>query len=167
VDILAERNPAPEINYAALLTPAQKERLTTALLNTEEFELDEQLLLILVNSWKDERLVPFTLKHLARMADKPPYQAELMMQIVAHALGDQTLLKLVANYRKTVAYYDLYGDDPANIPAYEEDPEATPEQRAASRKEFEDTKAAAAEALYQRSGKLRHFLALAHQPQKP
>ncbi|HZH33065.1 MAG TPA: hypothetical protein VEY11_20025 [Pyrinomonadaceae bacterium] len=158
---------APEVNYAALLTPAQKERLTTALLNAEEFELGEQLLLVLVNSWKDERLVPFTLKHLARMADKPPYEAEIMMRIVAHALGDQTLIKFVVNYRKTVTYHDLYGDDPANAPAYEEDPEATPEQRAADRKEFEEMKVAAAEALFQRSGKLRHFLALADQPQKP
>jgi hypothetical protein len=158
---------APEINYAALLTPAQKERLTTALLNAEEFELGEQLLLVLVSSWKDERLVPFTLKHLARMADRPPYQAEVMMRVVAHALGDETLLKFVANYRKTVNYDDIYGDDPANGNAYQEDPKATSEERAAARKEFENTKAAAAEALFQRSGKLRHFLALALQPQKP
>jgi hypothetical protein len=160
-------SPNPEVNYAALLTPAQKERLTTALLSAEEIELGEQLLMILASSWKDERLVPFALKHLARMADKPPYHAEEMMRIVAHLLGDQTLIKFVANYRKTVDYDDLYDGTAAEAATYVEDPKATPGERAATEKEFEEMKAAAAEALFQRSGKLRHFLALADQPQKP
>jgi hypothetical protein len=159
--------PDPSTDFAALLTPAQKERLTTALLNAEELGGGEQLLIRLVGSWKDERLVPFVLKHLARAADKPPYYAEEMMRIVAHILGDPSLVKFVANYSKTVAYDDLYAGDAADGATYEEDPNAAPEERAAARKAFEEVKAAAAEALFQRSGKLRLFLALADQPQKP
>jgi hypothetical protein len=121
----------------------------------------------LVGSWKDERLVPFLLKHLARAADKPPYHAVEMMWIVAHTLGDQTLVKFVSNYNKTVAYNDLYSPNPADAAAYTEDPEATPEERASRKKELEEMNGVAAEALFQRSGKLRHFLALADQPQKP
>lgn len=154
-------------DHAALLTPAQKERLTTALLNAEELNGGEQQLMFLVSVWKDERLVPYILKHLARMADKPPYQSEVMMRIVAHALGDPTLIRFAADYRKTVTYDDIYLIDPADGAAYKEDPQATREGRAAARKEFEAMKAEAAEARLQRSGKVRHFLALAEQPQKP
>ncbi|HZH90704.1 MAG TPA: hypothetical protein VEX70_08835 [Pyrinomonadaceae bacterium] len=155
------------IDFAALITPAQKERLTTTLLNAEELNEGEQLLIHLVGSWKDERLVPFMLKHLARMADKPPYHAADMMRLVAHMLGDQTLIKFVANYNKTAAYEDLYDSNSAAAATYEEKPDATAEERAEQKKKFEEMKAAAAEALFLRSGKLRHFLALADQPQKP
>lgn len=154
-------------DFAALLTPAQKERLTTTLLNAEELDEGEQLLIQLVGGWKDERLVPFMLKHLARMADKPPYHAADMMRLVAHTLGDQTLIKFVANYSKTAAYEDLYDGNSADAATYEEKPDATAGERAEQKKKFEEMKAAAAEALFQRSGKLRHFLALADQPQKP
>jgi hypothetical protein len=167
VAVSPESKAASSINFAALLTPAQKERLTNVLLNAEELDLGEQVLMVLVGSWKDERLVPFMLKRLARAADKPPYHAEDMMRIVAYTLDDQTLIKFVANYRKNVTYNDLYADDPAEVAAYEEDPEATPEQRAERKKETEETRAAAAEALFRRSGQVRHFLALADQPQKP
>jgi hypothetical protein len=155
------------INFAALLTPAQKERLTATLLTAEELDEGEQLLIHLVGSWKDERLVPFMLKHLARMADKPPYHAADMMRLVAHTLGDQTLIKFVANYNKTVAYEDLYAANSAAAATYEGKPEATAGERAEQKKKIEKMKAVAAEALFQRSGKLRHFLALADQPQKP
>jgi hypothetical protein len=102
------------------------------------------------------------------MADKPPYHAADMMRMVAHMLGDQTLVKFVANYNKTVAYVDLYDGNSAATVTYEEKSDATAEERAEQKKKFEEMKAvAAAEALFQRSGKLRHFLALADQPQKP
>jgi hypothetical protein len=172
IDVPANSPAAPPVDFAALLTPAQKERLTTTLLNAEELKWGDQLLLSLVGGWKDERVVPFALKHLARTADQPPYHAEDMVRIVAHTLGDQTLIKLAANYCKTAAYNDFYTD---NVPdaavaaasAYEGEPEDTPEERAQRKKEWEEMKAAAVEARFQRSGKLRHFLALADQPQKP
>ena len=156
-----------QIDFAALLTPAQKERLLTTVLNAEELEWSEQLLVRLAANWKDARLVPYSLKHLARMADKPLYHAEDLMRIVAHTLGDGTLIKFVADYSKTASYQDLYdiGEDDGEDDS--EDDGTTAEERAAYKKEMEEMKAAAAEALFQRSGKLRHFLALADQPQKP
>ncbi|HEV2799735.1 MAG TPA: hypothetical protein VGW12_04515 [Pyrinomonadaceae bacterium] len=155
-----------DINYIALLTPAQKERLTLALLNAEEFEEGEEQLMYVVGSWKDERLVPFLLKHLGLMADKAPYEAEAMMRLVAHMLGDQTLIKFVVNYRKTADYNDI---DAASLldDSYAEQTHSTPEERRAFKEEIEKLKTAAAEALFQRSGKLRHFLVLAEHPQKP
>lgn len=158
---------AEEINFAALLTPAHKERLATALLAAEELDEGEQMLLPLVANWKDARLVPFCLKHLARLADKPPYHAEDLMRIVAHTLEDRTLIKFVDDYSKAASYNDLYSEDEDYSEAEEEDSEATAEERAATKKEIAELKAAAAEARFGRSGKLRHFLALADQPQKP
>jgi hypothetical protein len=166
VNILVNPQAAQPVDFAALLTPAQKERLMTTLLNAEELNEGEQLLMRLVGAWKDARLVPFLLKHLARTADKPLYEAEDMMRIVAHTLGDQTLIKFAASYSRTAQYQDLYAN---NLPdnADEIDPEATAEERAAFKQELAEHKAAAVEALFQRSGKVRHFLALADQPQKP
>ncbi|MDQ1522434.1 MAG: hypothetical protein QOE47_358 [Pyrinomonadaceae bacterium] len=166
IDLPVNPQAAPPVDFAALLTPAQKERLTTTLLNAEELNEGEQLLIRLVGAWKDARLVPFLLKHLARTADKPLYEAEEMMRIVAHTLGDQTLIKFAASYSRTAQYHDLYAN---NLPdnADEIDPEATAEERAAFKQELAEQKAAAVEALFQRSGKVRHFLALADQPQKP
>jgi len=154
--------PDEAINFAALLTPTQKERLTTALLNAEELSEGEYMLMRLVGSWKEARLLPFLLKHLVHIADKPTYDAEDMMRIIANMHGDQTLIKFVANYSKTASYEDLYDQTDE-----EEDNAATAEERAASKKEAEERKAAAAEALFQRSGKLRHFIVLADQAQKP
>jgi hypothetical protein len=123
------------------------------------------MLLRLVGNWKDARLLPFSLKHLARVADKPPYHTQDLMQIVAHTLGDQTLIKFVADYNEAASYEDLYdADEDYNE---DEDFEETAEERAARKKEIAEMKAAAAEARLARSGKLRHFLALAEQPQKP
>jgi hypothetical protein len=97
------------------------------------------------------------------VADQPPQYTEDLMQSIAYSLDDRTLIKFVADYKKAASYEDFYnfGEDE------DEDSEATAEERAASRKEFEEMKAVAAEARFQRSGKLRHFLALAEQPQKP
>jgi hypothetical protein len=153
------------LRFVPVFTPAQNERLLTALLGAEELGEGELMLVRLVGSWKDARILPFLLKHLTRMADKPGYEAEDMMRIVAHTLGDQTLIKFVANYSKTSSYNDLY--DGAAAVAEPEGSEFTDEDRAAFKKALEESKAAAAESLFQRRGKLQHFLALAAQPQTP
>jgi len=163
VEVIPSSQTEEQIDFAALLTPTHKERLMLTLLNAEELEWAEQMLLRLVGSWKDERLVPFSLKHLARMADQPLYHAEDLMRVVAHTYSDATLIKFVADYSKTAAYEDLY-DNGADDDEVEGETDA---ERAADRKEIEEMKAAAAEARFQRSGKLHHFLALADQPQKP
>jgi hypothetical protein len=137
------------------------------LLAAEEFDWNEQMLLRLVGNWKDARLVPFSLKHLARMADIPNYQAEDLMRVVAYTLADQTLIKFVADYSKNSSYEDLYSISEEDGEEEEEDSEMTEEERAAMKKDREEMRAAGVEARFKRSGKLRHFLALADQPQKP
>lgn len=67
----------------------------------------------------------------------------LLLMITAVALGDATLIKFVIDHNRTASYQDFYNNG-------EEDKVAT-----------------AVEARFQRSGKLRHFLTLADQPQKP
>ncbi|HLL70800.1 MAG TPA: hypothetical protein VK363_05170 [Pyrinomonadaceae bacterium] len=165
VDVVSISTSEASLGFVPFLTPAQKERLLTALVGAEELNEGEQMLLRLVGIWKDERLVPFLLKHLSRVADKSPYEAEDMMRIVAHTLGDGTLIKFVASYSKTASYDDIYNEY-ANV-VDGEDSNASAGERAALKKSREEVKAAAAEALFQRSGKLRHFLALAVQPQTP
>lgn len=164
--ILSKAN-EEQINFATLLTPAHKERLTVALLAVEEWDAGGQVLLLAVGRWKDARLVPFSLKHLARMADKPLYQAEDLMRVVAHTLADRTLIKFVAEYSEEASYADLDENGEDYSEDGEENSEATAEERAAAKQEIEERKAAAVEARFQRSSKLRHFLALAEQPQKP
>lgn len=157
---------AGRTEYATLLTPAQKERLTIALLNAEELDEGALWLVRLVGRWKDARLVPFSLKHLAGMAEQPLYQGEDLMRVVAHTLADQTLVKFAADYSVEASYIDFEADENATNEA-EDGGQLTAEARAAARKELEERKAAALEARFERSGKLRQFLALAAQPQKP
>ncbi len=158
---------AEEIDFAALLTPAQKERVANVLFDAKELNDDVYPLLRLVGSWNDQRLVPYVLQHLARMADKPRYQAEDLMSLVAHLLRDRSLIKFAEDYSRDATYAD--GDDEEETQSRDDEAErgATAEERAASKKEAEEQRAAAIEARFQRSGKLRHFLALADQPQQP
>ncbi|HJR07628.1 MAG TPA: hypothetical protein VJ842_10240 [Pyrinomonadaceae bacterium] len=153
------------VQFVPYTTPEQNERLLMTLLGAEELGEGELMLLRAVGSLKDARVVPFLLKHLARTTDKPDYAAEDMMRIVAHTLGDQTLIKFVANYSKTVSYNDLYND--AIGIAEIESSAISDEDRAALKKTLEEMKATAAESRFQRSGKVQHFLALAAQPQTP
>lgn len=154
-------------DFAALLTPMQKERLAATLFTAEELGEGEYPLLRLVSNWHDARLVPFLIKHLTHMADKPPYEAEDLMRLVAHSLDDQSLIKFAADYSRNAAYEDIYFNVEDESSSGAEDGEATDEERAESKREAEERRIAAAEALYQRSGNLRHFLVLAAQPQKP
>lgn len=148
----AQREP----DYAALLTPSQKQRLAASLFSAEELGEGEMLLLPLAARWGDGRLAPFVLKHLEAMADKPSYEADTLMHLAARALGDKGLAKFAADYSDGATYEDL------NLP--EEDEVGDDEE---SRKEFAEMKAAAAEARNWRSTRVYHFLALARQPQKP
>ena len=147
---------SPEPDYAALLTPLQKQRLAASLFGAEELGEGELTLLPLAARWGDERLAPFVLKHLEGMADKPPYEAEMLMHLAARALGDRGLVKFATDYSAGAAYDDL------GLP--EEDEVGDDEE---SRKMLAEMRAAAAEALNWRSTKVYHFLALAQQPQKP
>jgi hypothetical protein len=143
-------------DFASLLTTAQKERLAVAFFNADELGEGDYELMRLIATWGDTRLAPSLLKQLSRMADKPPYEAELMMQLVARALDDPTLAKFVARYCADASYQDIY--------SFGEDEGANDD--AESRKEAEAQRAAAAEARFQRSSRLQQFLVLAQQPQK-
>lgn len=154
-----------KIDFAELLTTAHKERLTNALLAAEELQEGDEMLLRLVGNWKDARLVPYSLKHLAHMVDQPPPQAEDLMRLVAHTRADETLIEFVNDYSSAAPYDDLNHDREEFIE--KEFSEATPELRAEKKKMLEEMKAADAKARLQRSSKLRHFLALAAQSQMP
>ena len=150
------RNARREPDFAALLTQPQRARLTAALVSAEELDEGEMCLLPVVAGWGDARFAPFLLKHLQRMADKPPYEATELMFLAARALGDEGLVNFVAEYSDGAAFDDL------ELP--EEDEIGDDEE---SKKAAAELRAAAEEVLNWRRTKVYHFLALAQQPQKP
>lgn len=152
----ADKGVEGDADFAPLLTTAQKERLARALFDAEQLGEGEYTLLPLVAMWGDARLVPFLLRQLQTSADKPPYESETVMTLAARALGDKTLIKFAADYVSRATYDDTY-DDGAEEGGAGDD----------ARKQAEERRAAAAEALTYRSSKVYQFLALAQQPQKP
>lgn len=131
-----------EPDYTKLLKPEQKERLANALFNADKISEGEVLLIELIGQWQDARLVPFLLKHLQRLTDNPPYEVETMLAVLAHVIGDQSLIKLAATYSRDADYEDLYERD------YDEANER-------------EVKAAKEDAVRQRADRLRTFITLA------
>ncbi|HLG17508.1 MAG TPA: carboxypeptidase-like regulatory domain-containing protein [Blastocatellia bacterium] len=109
IDQPAEIDPSDEgdeglPNFAALLTAAQKERLMTALFNTETLADRDRELMDLAALWEDPRLVSFLLAQLSSVQNDPPILAERMMAIIAHAYGDEAVSALAEEYANNASY---------------------------------------------------------------
>ncbi|HWO01365.1 MAG TPA: hypothetical protein VNS63_19045, partial [Blastocatellia bacterium] len=95
-------------SLAALLTADQKERLMTALLDTEQITEGDEQLIELVKDFHDPRLIPFLVSRLRRTENNPPHSANTIVQVVAELLKDNRISALAESYDD--APYD-YEDD--------------------------------------------------------
>lgn len=95
----------------AALTPEQKERLASALYGAEKLGAGEVELVPVVETWDDGRLAPYLIKHLSKLTDDPPYEAEALMQTVASLLKDKRLKKLAEEYSENAPYGEYVEDE--------------------------------------------------------
>lgn len=147
-------------NYARLMTTEQKYRLVTTLTSIVELASSDLQLLNLVQSWDDQRLVPYLLAQLDRIS-KPGhemhyegYYTNTLMRIVADKLGDDALSAFVKRFNDN-EYEDVqsYDDD--------DDYESSEDNENVSEKSPEQEAADEAAAELRRSADLQYFVTLA------
>lgn len=134
--------------FASLLTPAQKERVASALFSAPTITEADYPLINLVKDWNDPRLLPFLLTHLRSVSDTSPYYTPELMMMAANMIGDDALVALVEDYRTL-----FYNGAEEGMGSSEEG-----EKQAASSEQPEAQANAFKESL---NAKLDHFIALA------
>ncbi|HEV2802551.1 MAG TPA: hypothetical protein VGW12_18915 [Pyrinomonadaceae bacterium] len=92
--------------WIKLLTESQKQRLADAFFAAENIGKGEQLLLGLIENYGDPRLLPFLMRHLRRVENAPPYEAELWVTIIGRAVADRVVKKLAVEYSEKATYYE-------------------------------------------------------------
>jgi len=83
---------------AAALTEDHKIRLANTLFSIAEFSENDMELAGLVQKWGDERLAPYLISHLRRVADDAPGYAESLIQMIAWVINDEDLKRLTNDY---------------------------------------------------------------------
>jgi hypothetical protein len=136
--------------FASLLTPAQKERVASALFSADAITNADYPLINLVKDWNDARLLPFLLTHLRSAADTSPYYTPELMMMVAEIIGDDALVALVDDYRTL-----FYNGAEEGLGSSQEG-----EEQAAS-SEQQEAQAQASDFKQRLNAKLDHFIALA------
>ena len=144
----AEQESEPPL--AALLTTAQKERLTKTLLSLKIITEDDVSLIELVQHWDDGRLVPFLIEQLKQMEANPARFAEDIVNLISDVLKDEDVTKFAEEYGNNISYDDLDAEQEA---AEAEDVEEA--------EEAEAVKVSPDEARQNRSEMLKKFIALA------
>ncbi len=141
---------APEA--VAALTPDQKTRLANALFRADKVGEGETTLLDIVKGWGDERLVPFLSAQLRGLEKDPPYFATELMSVLAEALKDKALAKLVENYIENAPYED-YVEGEVAVESDEDEEGASEKESRAS-----DENRTKVSAVQKRGEMLREFL---------
>jgi len=83
---------------AAALTEGHKIRLANTLFSIAELSEDDLELAGLVQKWGDERLAPYLISQLRRVADDAPGYAESLIQMIAWVINDEDLKQLTNDY---------------------------------------------------------------------
>ena len=83
---------------AAALTEGHKIRLANTLFSIAEFSENDMELAGLVQKWGDERLAPYLISQLRRVADDAPGYAESLIQMIAWVINDEDLKRLTNDY---------------------------------------------------------------------
>jgi carboxypeptidase family protein len=84
------------VQLAAALTQSHKTRLANALFNIAALSKDDVELAELIRDLGDERLAPYLVSQLRRVADNPPPYAESLIRMIAVVINDEDL-KLLSN----------------------------------------------------------------------
>lgn len=88
------------------LTAAQKERLAGAAYGAEKIGEGEIQLIYVVENWDGARLAPFVIRHLQKIQDDPPFEAEQLVHTLARVLKDDRLARLAQKYSEKTPYSD-------------------------------------------------------------
>jgi hypothetical protein len=83
---------------AAALTEGHKVRLANTLFGIAELSEDDMELAGLVRKCGDERLAPYLISQLRRVADDAPGYAESLIQMIAWVINDEDLKRLTNDY---------------------------------------------------------------------
>src|SRR5262245_30772530 len=83
---------------AAALTEGHKIRLANTLFSIAELSEDDMELAGLVQKWGDERLAPYLISQLRRVADDAPGYAESIIQMISWVINDGDLKRLTNDY---------------------------------------------------------------------
>ena len=83
---------------AAALTEGHKIRLANTLFSIAELSEDGMELAGLVQKWGDERLAPYLISQLRRVADDAPGYAESLIQMISRVINDGDLKRLTNDY---------------------------------------------------------------------
>ena len=169
-ETVPEPEQASEPPLAALLTVAQKERLTQVLFNIKTLAEDDRSLVELVQHWDDGRLVPYLLAQLKQMEENPSRFAEDIVNLISDALGDREVNAFAVVYGDNISYEDLDAEEEAAAAEEAEEPEeAEPDEDAESVEDVEEVEqteeveadvVTPAEARQKRSEMLKKFIAL-------
>jgi len=133
-------------SLAARLTEAQKERLVTALLNTQSITQGDLKLIALVKTWKEPRLLDFLLARLHGMEDNPPAIANELVDEVTDIVDPDS--DLAEAFRNASSGEDASQDS-------EEDQKT---EAADNAKDEAERAAKTQQAIEQRSAALKRFL---------
>jgi Carboxypeptidase regulatory-like domain len=86
------------VQIAAALTEGHKTRLANTLFGIAELSEDDMELAELVQKWGDERLVPYLISQLRRVADDAPDHAQSLIWMIARVINDEDLKRLADDY---------------------------------------------------------------------
>jgi Carboxypeptidase regulatory-like domain len=133
---------------AAALTEGHKLRLANTLFSIAELSEDDMELAGLVQKWGDERLAPYLISQLRRVADDAPGYAGPLIRMIALVINDEDLKRLTNEYGNVALA--------AIINRSENDDES--DRQDSTRNQRQDFRTLAA---IKRSGMLKDFLKLA------
>jgi hypothetical protein len=86
------------IDYVALLSEEQKQRLLKALYSSPLLSDEELMLIELAEEWKDENLIPFLWSYLKAFKQNTPLLTQELMSRIADSFGNQAATTLVERF---------------------------------------------------------------------
>jgi hypothetical protein len=98
------------LKLSAALTQEHKSRLANALFNIAELSERDLMLVTLIQKLGDDRLEPYLVSQLRRLADRAPRLAESLVRRIAELINDDDLKRLASDY-DGAAEYDKSEDE--------------------------------------------------------
>jgi hypothetical protein len=92
------------LKLAAALTEDQKTRMANALFGISELSENDMDMVSLIRELGDERLLPYLVSQLRRVADREPRFAGSLVREIADVVNDLDLNRLASDYRDAARY---------------------------------------------------------------
>ena len=92
------------LKLAAALTQEHKTRMANALFNIAELNEGDLKLVNLIHKLGDDRLEPYLVSQLRRVADRAPRFAESLVWMIAGVINDEDLKRLASDYDDSAEY---------------------------------------------------------------